>query len=72
LIGAGLHTSGQGMGEHVRGGGLEFAAEQIGGAGRLEPQRLPVLATGADPGEFHLAPRLAQPRGGRHDLPVGP
>jgi hypothetical protein len=31
LIGAGLHTSGQGLGEHERGGGLEFAAEQSAG-----------------------------------------
>jgi hypothetical protein len=30
------------------------------------------LTTGADPGEFYLAPRLAQPRGGCHDLPAGP
>jgi hypothetical protein len=30
------------------------------------------LTTGADPGEFHFAPRLAQSRGGRHDLPAGP
>src|SRR6266566_6204250 len=42
-------------------------------AGRLEPQRPPVLAARADLGEFHLAPPLlAQPRGARHDLPAGP
>ena len=45
MIRAGFHTTGQGLGEHERGGGLEFAAEQIGGAGRLEPQGPPVLAT---------------------------
>ncbi len=32
------------MGEHERGGGLEGAGEQIGGAGRLEAQGPPVLA----------------------------
>ena len=29
MIRAGYHTSGQGLGEHERGGGLEFAAEQM-------------------------------------------
>jgi hypothetical protein len=58
LVQAGFHTTGQGVGEHERGGGLEFAAEQIGGAGRLEAQGLSVLAAGADLGEFHHAPRL--------------
>ena len=73
FIRARFHTSGQGVGEHERGGGLECAAEQAGGAGRLEAQRPPVLATGADLGEFHLAPwLLAQPCCGRHDLPAGP
>jgi hypothetical protein len=57
LVQAGFHTTGQGVGEHERGGGLEFAAEQIGGAGRLEAQGPPVLAAGADLGEFHHAPR---------------
>ena len=57
MIRAGFHASGQGLGEHERGGGLEFAAEQAGGAGRLESQGPPVLATGTDLGEFHLAPR---------------
>ena len=71
LIRARFHTSGQGLGEHERGGGLEFAAQQAGGAGRLA-QGPPVLARSADLGEFHLAPRLlAQPRGGRDDLPAG-
>jgi hypothetical protein len=38
--------------------------EQAGGAGRLESQRPPVLASGVDLGEFHLAPGLlAQPPG---------
>jgi hypothetical protein len=56
----------------VRGGGLELAAEQADGAGRLEGQRPPVLAAGADLGEFHLAPRLVAPLlGTRHDLPAG-
>ena len=51
---------------------VECAAEQIGGAGRLESQGPPVLATGADLGEFHVAPRLlVQPRGARHDLSAG-
>ena len=59
VIHAGFHTSGQGLGEHERGGGVKFAAEQIGGAGRLEAQGPPVLAMGPDLGEFHLAPRLA-------------
>ncbi len=68
FIQAGFHTTGHGLGEHERGGGLECAVEQISGAGRLEPQRPPVLATCADLGEFHLAPRLlAQPRDGRRD-----
>ena len=66
---AGFHTTGQGLGEHERGGGLEHAAEQICGTGRLESQGSPVLATGADLGEFYLAPRvLARPRDLRHDL----
>jgi hypothetical protein len=38
-----------------------LAAEQADGAGRLEPQRPPVLAAGADLGEFHLAPWLVAP-----------
>ena len=72
FIRAGFHTTGQGLGEHQRGGGLQFAAEQAGRAGRLESQGPPVLATCADLGEFHLAPRLlAQPRGARPDLPAG-
>jgi len=66
FIQAGFHTTGQGLGEHQCVGGLEFAAQQIGGAGRLESQRPPVPAARADLGEFHLAPRLlARPRGGR-------
>ena len=40
------------------GGGLEFAAEQIGGTGRLEPQGPPVPAKRVDLGDFHLTPRL--------------
>jgi hypothetical protein len=72
LIRAGLHTSGQGLGEHERGGGLQFAAEQLGGAGCLESQRPPVLATRVDLGQFDLAPRLlAQARDARRDLPAG-
>ena len=35
-----------------------IAAKQIGGAGRLETQGPPVLATYADLGELHLAARL--------------
>jgi hypothetical protein len=58
LIGAGFHTPGQGLGEHERGGGLECAVEQAGGAGCLEAQGPPVLAAGADLGEFDLALRL--------------
>ena len=72
FIRAKLYTSGQGVSEHERGGGLEFAAEQIGGAGRLEAQGPPVLATGADLGEFCLASRLlAQPWGARLTLSAG-
>ena len=64
--------SGQGVGEHERGGGLEFASEQIGGAGRLEAQGPPVLVTGADLGEFYLASRLlAQLPGARLTLSAG-
>jgi hypothetical protein len=58
LIRPGLHTAGHRMGEYERGGDLEFAAQQAGGAGRLEAQRPPVLAAGEDLGEFHLAPGL--------------
>jgi hypothetical protein len=66
FIRAGFHATGQGLGEHQRGGGLQSAAEQVGGAGRLESQGPPVLAIRADLGEFHLALRLlAQPRGAR-------
>ena len=69
FIRAGFCTTGQGLGEHERGGGLEHAAEQICRTGRLESQGPPVLATGADLGEFHLAPRvLARPRDLSHDL----
>jgi hypothetical protein len=72
FIWAGLHTSGQGLGEHERGGGLQGTAEQIGRAGRLKTQRPPVLPTGVDLGQFHLAPRLlAQARAARRDLPAG-
>jgi hypothetical protein len=72
FVGAGFHATGQGLGEHERGGGLELAAEQIGGTGRLESQGPPVLATRADLGEFHLAPRLlAPPSGGRRALLAG-
>jgi len=42
-------------------GGVEFAAQQAGGAGRLEPQGPPVLATGVDLGQFHRAPRPPGP-----------
>jgi hypothetical protein len=57
-----LPAPGQRLGEHKRGGGLESAAKQIGGAGRLKSQGPPVLATRVDLGEFHPAPRLrAQP-----------
>jgi len=67
-----FHTSGQGLGEHERGGGLECAAQQIGGAGRLEAQGPPVLAAGADLGEFYLASRLlAQLPGARLKLSAG-
>ena len=57
FIRAGFHATGQGPGEDKRGGGLECAAEQIGGAARLEAHDPPVLAMGADLGEFHLAKR---------------
>src|SRR6266498_3624445 len=73
VIRARCHATGQDLGEHERGGGLEFGAEQLGGAGRLESQGPPVLATRTYRGEFHLAPRLpAQPSGPRHDPPAGP
>ena len=72
VIRAGFHAARQGMGEHERGGGLECAAEQIGRAGRLEAQGPPVLAAGADLGEFYLAPRLpARPDGARQDRHAG-
>ena len=58
FIRARFHTTGQGLGEHERGGRIEFAAELIGGAGGLESQGPPVLAARVDLGEFHLAPRL--------------
>ncbi len=64
FIRAGFHTTGQGMSEHQRGGGLKCAAEQMRWPGRLEPQHPPVLAPRVDLGEFHLTPRLgAQPPG---------
>jgi hypothetical protein len=51
------------VGQHERGGGRQCAAEQAGGAGRLESQGPLVLAARADLGAFHLAPRLpARPR----------
>jgi hypothetical protein len=72
FIRARFHAIGQGLVEYERGAGLEFAAEQAGGAGCLESQGPPVLATGADLGEFHLAPwLLAQPLGGCRDLSAG-
>ena len=36
FIRAGFHATGKGVGEHEGGGGLKCAAEQAGGAGRLE------------------------------------
>src|SRR5580704_14174692 len=72
FIRAGFHAAGQRLGEHERCGGLEFAAEQIGGAGRLESQGPPVPAARADLGEFHRAPWFAaQLRGAGHDRPAG-
>ena len=83
VIRAGLHAAGQGLGEHVCGGGLELAAEQADGAARLQCQGPPALAAGADLGEFYLAPWLVAPlpgaravrprlRGrGRRSAPVG-
>jgi hypothetical protein len=64
-----FHAIVQGLAEYERGGGLEFAAEQAVRAGCLESQGPPALATGADIGEFHLAPwLLARPWDGCHDL----
>jgi integrase len=72
VIRAGFHTSGQGLGEHERGCSLQCTAEQIGRTGRLESEGPPVLATCADLGQFHFAPRLlAQTRGARPDLSAG-
>ena len=72
VIRPGLHAAGQGLGEHVRGRGLQLAADQADRAGRLECQGPPVLAAGADLGQFHLAPGLVAPLlGTHHDLPVG-
>ena len=48
FIRAGFRTTGQGLGEHERGGGLDCAAQQAGGAGRLEAQCPPVLAARVD------------------------
>jgi hypothetical protein len=73
VIRAGFHACGQGLGENERGGSLQFTVEQIGGAGRLEAQGPPVLAAGADLGEFHLAARLAAAhRGTCRGRPAGP
>ena len=58
FIRAWFHATGQRVGEHERGGGLELAAEQAGGAGGFEAQGPAVLAGRADLGEFHLTPRL--------------
>src|ERR1019366_8589887 len=72
FIRARYRPSGRGRDEPERGGGVEFAAEQIGRAGRLKSQGPPVLAARADLGEFHLAPRLAaQPWGACRDLSAG-
>ena len=45
-------------GEHERDSDLQFAAEQVGGAGGLEPQGPPGLAMPMDLGELHQAPGL--------------
>jgi hypothetical protein len=72
VLWAGFHVTGQGLGEDERGGGLEFAGEQVGGAGGFESQSPPVMATCLDLGEFHLAPRLlAQLRAARLKLSAG-
>jgi len=72
FIQAGFHAAGQRLGEHERCGGLQCAVEHVGGAGRLESQGPPVLAAGADLGEFHLAPRLrAQSRDAAGDRAAG-
>src|SRR5262249_41882264 len=67
-IGPGVtHTQFQptrrGQGEHERGGSLEFAAQHIRRAGRLEPQGPPGLASRVDIGKLHrtLWPRARSP-----------
>jgi hypothetical protein len=71
LIRVGLHAAGQGLSDHKRCGGLEFAAQQVGGAGRLEAEGPPVLTIHADLGEFHPAFRLlAGSRDVRRERPL--
>jgi hypothetical protein len=67
-----FHISGQGLGEHQRGGALQRAAKQVGGTGRLKSQGPPGLTSRADLGKFHRARRLGGPtRDARHDPPAG-
>src|SRR5215472_798923 len=66
-----LDPTRQGLGQHDPGGGLEFAAQRVGGTGCLQSQGPPGLATGADLGEFHRTPRLlARPRCARPGRPA--
>jgi hypothetical protein len=72
FIRAEFHTTGQRLGEYERGGGLERAGQQIGGARRLEAKGPPILDGRVDLGEVHVAPSLVnQARGVCDDSPVG-
>src|SRR5215470_6891088 len=56
----------QGVGKHERGGGIEFAAQQACGTGRLKTQGPPGLPTHVGLGEFHRTPWFpAGPRNAR-------
>ena len=64
MIRAGFHNE-QGLGGHERGGGLKCAVEQMRGAGRLEPQRPPMLAARAASVSSTSHPRSWPSRGAR-------
>jgi hypothetical protein len=57
--------NGQRLGGNERGGSLEFAAQEISGTARLQPQRPPALATRANPGQLYLAPASRPSPGAR-------
>jgi hypothetical protein len=53
-----FHAIGQGLGQHERGSGLQFAAEQACRTGGLEPQGPPGLAMSMEFGELDRAAGL--------------